>query len=342
MPVSRDGESASAASAASRGQLADVGQVGVDAVRRCRCRARSGPPWPSVRSPPMRGEELAQPVARLGGAARPAGHGDRAAGDQRGGQERGRAGEVGLDVPAAARRAGPARPATRRACVVDVGAGGAQHLHGHPQVRRARHGRPPCRSTMPRSKSGAASSSPETNWLERGGVDHDLAAARPGRRRARSAAARRPRQPRCDAEGAQRVDQRRHRALARARVAVEGDRPGGERRPAAAGTASPCRPARRRPGPGRAAAAGGSTHGSSSRWRRRRPGRAGRPPSVRCRGRAAGGRGCRAVRQRGEHQRAGGHRLGSGQADGGADRCGRGRCGPRCRRLGHVAILPSR
>ena len=59
------------------------------------------------------GEQVAQLVARLGGAGGPVLDSDHAAGDHRRGEERRRAGEVRLDVPARGRPAGPARPATR-------------------------------------------------------------------------------------------------------------------------------------------------------------------------------------------------------------------------------------
>ena len=149
-----------------RGQLADVGQVGGQAVHRAGA-PHGQPGWcqGDLAAHPV--QQRAELVDRLGAAVRPAPQGDLAAGDQGGGEERHRAGEVRLDLPAApGERAGLDRPHVGGG-VVDGRPGGPQHLHGHPQVRRGRHRRADVpHHHAPGRSAGAASSSPETNWLD--------------------------------------------------------------------------------------------------------------------------------------------------------------------------------
>ena len=186
--------------------------------------------------------------------------------------------------------------------------------------------------TMPRSKSGAASSSPETSWLEADASMVDLAAARPGRRRARSAAARRSARRRC---------RRRARAAPRAAGASGRLRACGSPSKVTAPSASAGdrrQEAHHRAGQAdvdvgraRAAAAAGPptvvVHGGDVR----------RPSPRRPAGHQLGVAGAQRAAQRAtgptddraEHQGPGGHRLGPGQPDRRRDRVGGGRGGPR-------------
>ena len=86
------------------------------------------------------GEDLAQPVTRLGGAGRPVRDQHPAAGHQRRRQERLRVGQVRLDrqVPAEqrARRDPPHVRLAARLRGVHLGADRAQHVHRHPDVRQ--------------------------------------------------------------------------------------------------------------------------------------------------------------------------------------------------------------
>ena len=166
-----------------------------------------------------------------------------------------------------------ARPASRPGStahtfgrgVVDAGAGGPQHLRRSSAgaARWAPAGRRGARRCPGRSRPRPAAARRRAGWRRR--VDGRPRRRVPGRCRGRSAAGRRWRAPRCRTPSvAQRVEQRGQRAVAGVRVAVEGDRPVGQRRPPAAGSASPCRPGRRRRGPGRAAGGAGPPSRSSS------------------------------------------------------------------------------
>ena len=210
---------------------------------------------------------------------------------------------------------GPARPAT------DCGSASststpwrAQHRDGHVDVRQRRaRGWPSWRTSTPSVEARApASSSAETNWLERRASIDDLAAAHvPG-------AVHRERQARspsiADAERAQRVEHRRRSAGVRMlRVAVEGDGAvgqGGDRRHEAhdgAGQAAVDRDA---------AGAAGRGHEPvvRRRCRSRRPERA-RAPAISwvSRERSARRTTAGAVGERGQHEGAVGQRLGAGQ-----------------------------
>ena len=210
-----------------------------------RCPARSGPSGRGSTAAPIAVSSSRSWSTGWVAAARPARQRHRAAGDQRGGEERRGAGEVGLDRPSARPRSGP---------------GSTAQTSGHAVVHR----RPRPRAASAPSSAGAArtapagrragppalgrtaapaSSRPETSWLEAEASMTDLAAGDPpgavhgqrqaaGRRRRRSArrasAARRPAgaSGRCRACGSP------------SKVTV----PVGQRRRPAAGTASPCRP----------------------------------------------------------------------------------------------------
>ena len=183
-------------------------------------------------------------------------------------------------------------------------------------------GGPTWRTTTPRSKRGRGQQQPGDELAGGGRVDHHLAAGDPagavhGQRQAAGAGDVDP-----DAERAQRADQRAERPGAGVRVAVEGDRARRPARPPAAGTASPCRPARRRRGPGRPAGAAGPA--SARRRCRDVAPIARRPAAISSVSRARSGRRerRRAGGQRAEHQGAGGHRLGAGQAHVAVDRVG--------------------
>ena len=105
--------------------------------------------------------------SRLAAVGRPVRHGHLAAGDRRGGQERGGVGQVGLDDHVlGADRTGTDQPAIGLA-VVDLHAAGPQHRRrssrcggGTGGRHRRAAGRVPARSRAP------ISSSPETYWLE--------------------------------------------------------------------------------------------------------------------------------------------------------------------------------
>ena len=85
------------------------------------------------------GEDLAQLVAGLRGGGGPVGDGDPTAGGGREGEERGRVGQVGLDVVVD----GPDRPGGDRpavgVAVVDLDPVLAEHLHRHLDVGERRH-----------------------------------------------------------------------------------------------------------------------------------------------------------------------------------------------------------
>ena len=145
---------------------------------------------------------------------------------------------------------------------------------------------------MPAVEVGRGEQQPGDELAGRGRVDGDLAAARPGRCRARSAAgppAGRRRSARPASRSA--VDQRAQRAVAGVRVAVEGDR---ARRPAPATGGRkritvPARPTSTWAGP--RSGRGRTTQRvvvHCGHVRAHAP--AGRRPSARCRGRAAGAR----------------------------------------------------
>ena len=141
-----------------RGQLADLGQVDVDAVQPGRP-AHGHARGVEVHLAAHRAQQVEDGRAGLGGVLRPAGDGHRAAGDDRGGQERRRAGQVRLDVQSPA-RIGPGAtrhpsgsasstctPASRSMCtVIRCAARG----HRRPGVRAPRR---PGRSA-PRTAAG--------------------------------------------------------------------------------------------------------------------------------------------------------------------------------------------
>ena len=176
-----------------RGQLADVGQVGVEAVHLAG--AAHGQPGRGQHAlAAHRGQQLPQPVAGLRGAARPAGHGHLAAGHQRGGQERRRAGQVRLDLPGAAGqparldhpdigRAGRPRRPRPPAASAPSSAGAARTV---PAARRAVRTMP---LVEPRRRPAAART--RVGWRRR--RRWSPRRRRPARCRARSAAARRSR-----------------------------------------------------------------------------------------------------------------------------------------------------
>ena len=163
----------------------------------------------------------------------------RAAGDQRGGEERRRVGQVGLDLHVEGVDR-PARPARRSGSLSStIGAGVAQHLDGHLDVRLG--WAPACRRgapRRPRRSAAPASSSAETNCEDAEASSVTGAAGQPSRVPCTvNGSAPRPSSSTSAPEGAQRVEHRRHRALAGLRVAVEA-RPGRRRaRPPAAGSA---------------------------------------------------------------------------------------------------------
>ena len=342
-PRSRDGESASAASAASTG----VSSLTSD-------RSASRPcivPVPRTVSPAVVEGHLAAHRGAAGRAAgRPAGWCCAAS-----------PGTVtSPPVTSAAARNGAApdrsgsisqpRPASRPGSTVHtsgtvsstVGPGGAQHLHGHPQVRRAGHRRADVADHHARGRSaGAASSSPETSWLEAEASmvtspPRDPAGAVHGQRQAAAVAPPSIRTPR----SAQRPQQRAERAAAGLRVAVEG-RPcpsasAGDRRQephhgAGQADVDVGRAAQRR--------AAGPPSGRRPQWRCAVP-RARSPAAISSVSRARSG--SRSVvgptGQRGEHQGPRGHRLGAGQAHRRRDRARGGRRGPRRRRPGRGRV----
>ena len=94
-----------------------------------------------VAAAPHRGEQVTEHVTWLGRAGRPAGDGDGAAGDQCGGKERRRVGQVRLHV----HRAGAQRPRMHPpgvgAGALDPHPGVVQHPDCHRHVRRGRDGR---------------------------------------------------------------------------------------------------------------------------------------------------------------------------------------------------------
>ena len=182
MPRSRDGTSASAAQRGERPGSARRPRAG---RRRC----RSSRPAPVTVSPspsgstaaPIAGEQLAQRVARPGWwAAGQSGTVTRPPVTSGGGQERRGVGQVGLDRRRRRRAIGAGRdpphvrgrrrrPSTPRR---------AQHRDRHLDVRqrtarRRRRGAP----RRPRRSAAPASSSAQTNWRGRRGVDADRAAA---------------------------------------------------------------------------------------------------------------------------------------------------------------------
>ena len=156
-----------------------------------RCRARSARPVSASTVAAHRGQQLAQLVARLGGAARPARHGHLAAGDQRGGEERRGAGQVRLDVQAAA-ASRPGSTAQTSGSASSTPAPAARSIWT--VIRRCGAlgtGGPTWRTTMPRSKSGAGQQQAGDELAGRGRVDASPRRRGPGRCRARSAAGRR-------------------------------------------------------------------------------------------------------------------------------------------------------
>jgi hypothetical protein len=123
-----------------RGELADLGQVRDDAAQRPGAADGQAALVLADLGAEV-GEQLAEPADRLPAVARPAGQGDRAARDHRRREEGRGAGQVRLDAPAAAaQRAGLDGPDVGDA-LVDDGTGRPQHVDGHAEVGRGRHGR---------------------------------------------------------------------------------------------------------------------------------------------------------------------------------------------------------
>ena len=127
-----------------------------------------------------RGEQLAQLVAGLGGAAAAS----RAPSPRRRSPSR-RPGTApppdrsGSICPGPAGQPARLDPPDVGRGVVDAGAGRAQHLHRHPQVRRARHRRPDVAHDQAAVEVGRGQQQPGDELARRRGVDGDLAAAYP-------------------------------------------------------------------------------------------------------------------------------------------------------------------
>ena len=176
------------------------------------------------------GQQVAQRVAGLGGLARPAEHGHGAARDGGEGQERGGVGQVGLDrgVPGGD-RAGSNAPAVGLG-VVDVDAVATQQRDGHLDVRHGRHRLAVVQHVHALVVGSAREQQRRDELRGRRRVDHDL----PARHVAVAPDDERQGAPAVvvdrHAETAQRGEQVADRTLAHVRVAVEGHRPGGQRR----------------------------------------------------------------------------------------------------------------
>ncbi len=114
-------------------------------------------------------EDVAQRVAGLGRALRPARHLHPAAGHERGGEERRRVGQVGLDLDVERVDLARADPPGVRLGVVDLHPGVAQHLDRHRDVRLARHrlARRGARSRPRRTGRRPAAGRRRTGWTSR-------------------------------------------------------------------------------------------------------------------------------------------------------------------------------
>ncbi len=212
-------------------------------------------------APPSTRRSAAQVVARLGRGERPVGHGDPAAGDHRGGQERRGVGEVGLDRRRRSARTGPG-------ATVQSAAGRGRSTGTPPRsrsigsvivdVRQRRDRRPRCSSATPVVEAATDQQQRGDELAGGRGVDHDAAAAHRGRSPCTvNGSAPRPSSSMVDAERAQ--GRRCIGPIGRcraARVAVEARPARRPARPAAARSASRCRPGRSRRSPAPRSGAG--------------------------------------------------------------------------------------
>ena len=112
------------------------------------------------------GQDLGELRAELRGVGRPAGDRDGAAGDHRRGEERRGVGEVGLDRDVLrADRPGRDHPPPGSG-LRHLDAAARERLDRHVDVRHARQPLAGVAQVQAASNRGAASSRPETNWLE--------------------------------------------------------------------------------------------------------------------------------------------------------------------------------
>ena len=324
-------------------ELAGVVQVDVHAGQPVGTGARSSRPARRRRCAPACASTDRIVGAGLGGARRPAAHGDLAAGDRGRGRGTPRRWRGRARPPSRATAIGPGRdpPGVRPSPSSTSTPAARSIVDGHVDVRQRRHRLAVVVHRDALVVAGAPdSSSPDTNCDD---ADASITTSPPG---SGAGAVQRERQPRSPSMSIARRAPAARRArcpsAAPGRAGRRRSAPGRRRaRPRAARTASRCRPGRSRRRPSRRRRA--ARRARRTRLARRRPS-TGTPsarsaPTISAVSRVAGAPDTtQPAGQRGQQQRTVGHRLRPGHRDPAAHRSGRGRGGPACGN-GHPPII---